>query len=249
MRTELDLGDVVDQHGGSHLWQRCRSIEARLSSGGLAFASRFQGGALLNRTIGLRPHARRLTAEPYPGPGFIGIWTPELVRIARTSGGIDRERQNPRHAFDSFAKHVRWDELDVLYFAGYALWNYLTFPFLLAEPGVEVRQTSGSPEGMSGCLTLCATFPDDFPTHSREQRFHIDRETLLLRRHDYTADVIGRWASAANVCVASEQVAGLRFYTRRRVYPRLGANLVVPIPTLVWIELSDVNVELTEQRP
>jgi hypothetical protein len=56
------------------------------------------------------------------------------------------------------------------------------------------------------------------------------------------ADVIGRWAAAANFCVASAEAGGLSFYSRRRVFPRLGANTVLPVPTLVWIEIDDLRV-------
>ena len=248
MSTDRLLDQVFDAHGGAALWRRCRLIEATLSSGGLAFASRLQWGSLLDRKIRLDPHARHLKVEPYPKRGFVGIWTPNLVRITNLSGDVARERVEPRSAFAKLAKLIRWDALDMLYFAGYALWNYLTFPFLLAEPGVEVRPTIGGPETISGCVTLRATFPAVFPTHSREQSFHVYRESLLLHRHDYVADVIGTWASAANLCLASETVAGLRFYTRRRVYPRLGARLVPPLPTLVWIELSEIKLEFVEAR-
>ena len=64
----------------------------------------------------------------------------------------------------------------------------------------------------------------------------------LLARHDYTADVIGQWANAANLCLASEVVDGLRFYTRRRVFPRFGTQNVLPFPTLVWIVIDDLRV-------
>jgi hypothetical protein len=37
-------------------------------------------------------------------------------------------------------------------------------------------------------------------------------------------------------------VDGLRFYTRRLVTPRFGDPLVLPGPTLVWIELDDIRV-------
>lgn len=79
------------------------------------------------------------------------------------------------------------------------------------------------------------------PTHSALQTFHVDAAGLLLR-HDYTADVIGGWATAANRCLASAVVDGLRFYTRRLVTPRFGDHLVLPGPTLVWIELDDIRV-------
>ena len=132
-----------------------------------------------------------------------------------------------------------WERLDILYFAGYALWDYLSFPLLLALPGVRVTGVEpGRPEGVQ---MLRAAFGPQVPTHSAQQTFHVDAAGLLLR-HDYTADVIGGWATAANRCLASAVVDGLRFYTRRLVTPRFGDHLVLPGPTLVWIELDDIRV-------
>ena len=51
-------------------------------------------------------------------------------------------------------------------FAGYALWNYLSFPFFLDEPGVVVTET-----GAREALSLDAVFDPSFPTHSATQSF------------------------------------------------------------------------------
>ena len=40
------LQAVIDAHGGTARWQAVERIEVRLSSGGLAFASKFQAAAL-----------------------------------------------------------------------------------------------------------------------------------------------------------------------------------------------------------
>lgn len=245
-RTDDDddmLDRIIEAHGGAALWRRCRLIRARLSSGGLALVSKLQGRALLDRMIALDPHAPRLIIDPFPEAGFTGEWTPEIVRVTNASGRIIQERHDPREAFRRLEKLIRWDVLDILYFGGYALWNYLSFPFFLTQRGVELRALDRK-EAIPGCLTLCATFPENFPTHSREQRFHVERDSLLLRRHDYVADVIGPFASAANFCLAFDGVTGLRLYTKRRVYPRFGENLIAPFPTLVWVEFADLNVDM-----
>ena len=61
--------------------------------------------------------------------------------------------------------------------------------------------------------------------------------------------MIGAYATAANFCLASVEVGGLRFYTRRKVYPRLGPGAVVRFPTLVGIEIDDVQVLGKARRP
>lgn len=228
------LETVIAAHGGRPRWQAVERIEARLSSAGLAFSLHLQARALEGLRLTLRPHAREVTLHGYGGPGWRGIWVPDQVRLLDPQGDLVTRRIEPRAMFSRLDRQVRWDRLDLLYFAGYALWNYLSFPFILEEPGVSLLESSAPDR-------LVARFDASLPTHSAVQTFHLDAAGLLTR-HDYTADVIGRWARAANFCLASDVVEGLRFYTRRRVYPRLLGDAVLPFPTLVWIELAEVSV-------
>ncbi|MBL8485623.1 MAG: hypothetical protein JNK22_00775 [Rhodocyclaceae bacterium] len=238
------LEKVLDAHGGRLAWGRVRTIEAALSSGGLAFSMHGQGSALLGLHARVHPHERRVALAGYTGHGRTGLWTPDRVTLRDAAGNPLADRDFPRRSFRRLDRLFRWDALDMLYFAGYALWNYLTFPFLLAEPGVRVSEAPPFPG--SGGGRLVAEFPEDFPTHSRRQVFHVDEAGRLLR-HDYTAEVIGRFATAAHLCLASETAGGLRFYTRRRVVPRFGGELVLPGPTLVWIALDDLGLRFRNQ--
>ena len=170
----------------------------------------------------------------------MGCGLPPRAAITDDNGRLIDERLDPRGHFGGVVQQVYWDKLDILTFAGYALWNYLSFPFLLEGKAVELTGAEGPSE--SGVLRLDACFPSGAPTHSERQSFFIDAERRLVR-HDYTAEPIGSWATGANLCLGSEIVAGLRFYTRRKVFPRLGPQKsVVRYPTLVWIELDDVSV-------
>jgi len=232
---------LIDAHGGRERWRRVAAIEAALSSGGLAFASKGQGRALEGLRIRVEPHARRVTLHDFGGEGGRGVWTPARVALHDAGGTLLEERADPRAAMGRPMKRLAWDRLDILYFAGYALWNYLSFPFLLDEPGVALDAATCVAD--DGTPRLDARFDDRLPTHSREQSFHLDA-SLALRRHDYTADVIGGWARAANLALASERVDGLRFYTRRRVLPRLpGLAAPLPGPVLVRIEIDDLRVD------
>lgn len=233
------LDEVIEAHGGRRRWRSVDVIEASFSAGGLAFALRFQPQALRSLRVSLKPHARRLVLQGYGRPDWCGVWTPTHVQIVDENDSVVLERHDPRPCFSRLGKQLRWDRLDLLYFTGYALWNYLCFPFILEAPGVSIVESTEA--GGATSRRLLASFDECVPTHSRFQTFHID-ESGLLGRHDYTAVVIGRWATAANYCLASEQVEGLRFYTRRRVYPRIGARLVLPFPTLVWIEIDDIHL-------
>jgi hypothetical protein len=237
--TDL-LEKSIAAHGGSERWQSLQAINASLSSGGLAFTSHLQPFALRNLKLSLLPHSREATLHGYGRPGWCGKWTPGHVRMLDENGSLVAERHDPRASFAKFRKNFQWDKLDMLYFAGYALWNYLSFPFILKSPGVGIEEAVNA--GVAHLHRLDAHFDETIPTHSPVQSFYLD-ESGILKRHDYTADVIGSWAKAANLCLASEQVEGMRFYTRRRVYPTMGHRLVLPLPTLVWIEIDDIRLD------
>jgi hypothetical protein len=44
-------------------------------------------------------------------------------------------RDNPRAAFADHTDQTPWDQLHAAHFDGYALWTYLTQPFLYRYPG------------------------------------------------------------------------------------------------------------------
>lgn len=240
MATPPLLDTVLSVHGGRTHWMLVDRIEGALSSGGLAFALHGQAHALRGLRVVVWPHAVRVELRDYVRPGWTGVWTRQHVALHDERGTVQRERLQPRASFERWSRQVHWDALDMLYFAGYALWNYLSFPFVLAQPGVTVTVAPVRPGG-AATVRLDARFDPDIPTHSPQQRFWLDAQGYLLR-HDYTADVIGRLATAAHLCQAAESVSGLRFYTRRRVVPRFGQRLVLPGPTLVWIELDALRV-------
>lgn len=234
------LDNVLRAHGGRERWRSVSTIEASLDCGGFALLSRFQPSALRRLRARVSPHARAVELRDFTQAGWTGRWSPGRVALHDASDRLVDERSASRRQFVEHADRVTWDTLDVLYFAGYALWNYLSFPFLLEQPGVTVSMPGSGVPG-SG-RRLLADFGDGFPTHSSRQLFHFDDDWRLIR-HDYTADVIGDWATAANLPLRSEEVGGLRLYTRRKVYPRMGSGHTVwPLPLLIWIELDDLAV-------
>lgn len=92
------------------------------------------------------------------------------------------------------------------YFANYAFWNYLTLPALLMNP--EIYWTERAP----GILDV--DFPRHIPTHSPRQTFFFAAETGLLKQHNYTAEVIGKWATAAHVIHGHTTQNGLAYPNR-----------------------------------
>lgn len=183
--------------------------------------------------------------DPFPRDRQRGVFQRGAARIESHDGEVISSRASARAAFfgrSGLRRNIRWDPLDAVYFAGYAMWNYLTFPYLLTREGVEVSDGDTWPEGGETWRRLDATFPPYIDTHSSRQTFYVDAGGRL-RRHDYVPEVIGRWARAALFCADHVQAGGLLFPTRRWVHPLGPGNRSLPFPTLVSLQLTDLRVE------
>jgi hypothetical protein len=239
------LAEALDAHGGLERWRSTREIRARVRTGGLLPRTRMSGNRLADYRVTVAVAEPHTVLDPFPGPGKIGVFDHGQVRIETANGEALESRADPRPAFSGASglrRNLRWDPLDCVYFAGYAMWNYLTTPLLLTREGVEVSE--GEPWEADGerLQRLEVTFPPGFETHSSRQTFYFDK-LRLLRRHDYVAEVVGGWAHAAHHVGDHTEVGGLVFPTRRWVRPIGPGNRSLALPTLVSLKLSEIEVE------
>lgn len=236
------LDRVLIAHGGVERWRGVGRMRLKLRFGGAAFKLRFVEPEPRERWVELDLGTPRSVIEDYPGPGQRGNFTAERVWIEGAGGAVLRSLDRPRDVLlHSRRRQLWWDDLDLIYFAGYASWNYLQGPFLFLRDGVEVREMEPWRESGETWRRLAVRFHDSLPTHSREQVFYYD-DDLRQRRQDYTADVFASWADAAHYSSEYREFDGLWLPTRRRVLPRGSDNRPAAGPTLVWIEISDVQL-------
>jgi hypothetical protein len=241
-----DAGELLEQaiaaHGGAQLWEGAREIRLRVSSGGLAFASKLQGSAVRDVEAQVSTRGQHVVFTPYPRAGRRGVLEQDgSVRIESDSGELLERRDRARDAFANLRHKLWWDRLDILYFGTCALWTYLCSPFVFTREGFEVRELTPWDEDGARWRRLAVTFPAAVHTHCREQVFYLD-EAGLIRRHDYTAEPIGAWAKAVHYCFEHRCFDGLTMPTRRVVYPRRSENRARARPRLVWIELAGASV-------
>jgi hypothetical protein len=234
------INKIVDAHGRVEDWNSLEAIEADISVWGFLFTAKQI--PVLNR-VRVRALTRRprLTFLDFPEPGQSGeFFGDDEVRISDSDGKAGARRVNPRAAFRGLRRLFRWDSLDFVYFGGYATWNYLVTPFLFLRNGFKFEELEPFRGPFGTWSRLRVTFPDDIPTHSRKQIFYFD-EDWLLRRLDYTAEVVGSWARAAHFCDEYREFNGLRIPTRRRVFPLIFGSKPLPGPVLVAIDVHNVR--------
>ena len=234
------LQHAIAAHGGAEYWNSLEAVDAEVSADGFLFTAKRRPAL---RHVRMRAWTRepRFALYDYPMGGQVAeiIGTNE-VRISDRNGSVLHRRTDPRSAFRSFRHLFSWDDLDFIYFAGYATWNYLTAPFLLARPGFIVTELGPGSGSLASLRRLQVTFPEGIPTHSKRQMFYFD-EQFLLRRLDYIAEIVGGWAHAAHLCNAYQDFGGLKASTRRTVLPLPFGTRPLPGPTLVSIEVHDLR--------
>jgi hypothetical protein len=239
------LDEVLEAHGGAARWNAARSMQARVRSGGFLVRTRMPGNRFADYTLTIEVAEPHAVMDPFPRPGERAVFDQGEARIEGDDGEVIASRPDPRPDFSGLSglrRNLRWDPLDSAYFAGYAMWNYMTFPQLLTRPGMEVSEGDTWDEDGRGWRRLEVSFPEALDTHSAHQTFYFDARGLL-RRHDYVAEVVGGWARAAHYCTEHAEAGGLVFPTRRWVRPIGPRNRPLPFPTLVWLELSEPRVD------
>jgi hypothetical protein len=121
--------EVIEAHGGASYWNNLEKIEAEISASGFLFTAK-RRPILDHVRVHAYAHEPRLTFFDFPVKGqegnFIGD---EEVNIKDQDGRVIASRGRPRMAFRGLRRQFFWDDLDFIYFGGYATWNYLTALF------------------------------------------------------------------------------------------------------------------------
>ena len=242
MASGQDLLDkAIEAYGGLNRWKTIEEIVAHIRSGGAAIPLRLKFGAFKSYEARISTTEPRITFSPFAGKRNRGVFFGDRVRIESDTGQILAERTNAKAAFSSFRHNLYWDNLDALYFGGYAIWNYFSAPFLLLQKGFLIREIDPWEENGQEWRRLHVSFPPNIPTHSREQVFYFNSDGLIMRL-DYTAEVFGAWAKAAHYCTDYKNFSGLIVPARRRVFPRKSDGSPRSFPTLVWIEVDQIVI-------
>jgi hypothetical protein len=229
----VTLQKALAAYGGEAFWRAARSIRATVSTSGLAFVLKWRKSFhRIDVECGVREPFTRLT--PMDAAGNSGVLRRGDVFLENPSGAVIAHRRNARSFFPYGRRLFWWDCLDQTYFAGYALWNYLAFPALLLRE--DIRWEDAGPS------RLLARFPETIPTHSPVQDFLFDPVSGLLLQHNYTAEVMGGWAKAANAIIAHGTSNGIPYPSHRLVTPRKKDGSPAGGPVLIDLFIHDWSV-------
>jgi hypothetical protein len=239
MTNLLDL--TVAAHGGLDRFNQLKTLSVHDHVSGGLWALKGQEGALDNTRLTVDLHRQHVSYVPFKLPNQRTDFTPERVAVETNEGKVVEERTNPRAAFAGHTLVTPWDNLHLIYFGGYAMWNYLASPFTLTLEGFDATEIEPWQEHGETWRRLKVKFPPSIATHSVEQTFYIGNDGLF-RRLDYDVEVMGNF-TAAHYIAEYKDVSGIMVPTKRRVYPRQQDNTPILDLLLVSIDLSDMRFE------
>jgi hypothetical protein len=239
MNNLLDL--AINAHGGWDRWQQISTLDARVSVAGGLWPLKGWPGVFSDARVALNAHRQQIEFAPFETESQHSLFEPGRVAIVDDGGQTVQERNSPRMAFDGHGLQSPWDALHVAYFSGYAMWGYLTSPFLFRYPGFQSEEMAPWDENGETWRRLKVTFPAGLDAHCREQIYYFDSQGLL-RRNDYRVDIIGSGTTSAHYSSEHKAFGGIVFPTARRVYTIDADNRPVKERVLVAIDVHNVDI-------
>lgn len=237
MSELLDL--ALKAHGGLDRWRQIRSIRVAASITGAIWFVKSQGDVLKDVVLTADTRGERLVVD-FPGQDRRAIFEPRRIVIERVDGTLITARDDPEQSFAGQQRETPWDEIQVIYFVGEALWTYLNTPFLYTQDGFATEEIAPIEVKGEVWRRLQVTFPNRIKSHTRTQISCFGPDGLL-RRHDYTVDILGG-ATGLNYASDYRDVGGIIIPTKRRIYAFEGDYQPVWDPLLVRIDMGEITL-------
>jgi hypothetical protein len=233
------LERAVSAHGGLDRWNQINSIAVDASITGALWHVKGKVDALNDVRLEVDTKRQLLTMD-FVGQDKRSVFEPGRVVIQRRDGGLIDARDEPETSFDGHQLETPWDDLHLAYFTGEAMWTYLNTPFLYTWPGFITEEIAPIKVDSETWRRLKVTFSEHIKSHTREQISCFGPDGLL-RRHDFTIDVIG---GATGLLYAADyrDVDGIIIPTTRRGYAWQGDYQLVPEPLLVAIDMGEITI-------
>jgi hypothetical protein len=232
------LYDAIEASGGLERWNKLQRFTLHLSITGTLF---FRIGRPRQFNDLIAEGSTRTQSVRFTGltrGEKRGSYQPDVVTIENLDGQILRTWLNPSLDFLYHASDPLADDLHLVFFCGFSIWNYLTTPFLLARPNVTVEELSPWTETDQTWRRLRAVFPPEIVASSPEQIFYFD-ENSLQRRSDH--DLLG--TKSAHYSWEHQTFCDIVVPTRRRSLAQRPDGSAIAKPILLDVQIFDATFE------
>ena len=232
----LDL--ALDAHGGMKRWNELSDLVVDTTLGGSLWAQ--VGAPRIMPKFRLSLSLRRQHVIMYSDTAKERVlFEPSQVSLMPSREETSYLKQPRKNLIEHLGSP--WTELQAGYFIGYAMWQYLTAPFLYAYPGFSTQEVEPWHENGETWRVLKITFPDHIESHTKIQYSYYGADGLL-RRHRYGVDVLGG-VVGVNYASSYERVDGIMVPTAREVFACDAEGNKTPSSPLVSIKLDTMSFQ------
>jgi hypothetical protein len=236
------LETAIAAAGGRERWATLHELRADVTIGGPIWTAKgWPEGAEFRQVLTLSTTRQHITFTPFTRDDRRMVFdgAADTVTLKDLDGRIVETLPQARASFQDMLRNTAWDAAHLGYFLGYALWNYLTTPFLFTRPDIATHELEPWHEAGQTWRRLHVRFPDEIATHNPEQVFYFDH-TGLQRRMDYITEVNGS-TLVGHYSGRFRDFHGLTIPTRRRVFRRNPDNTVnLNLPSIT-VDIHDVE--------
>jgi hypothetical protein len=236
--TQL-LDFAVKAHGGLERWNKVNAIQIGASITGALWYVKGKPDFLKNVVVTASTREELVTID-FPGQNKRAIFQPNRVVIETADSVLIEALFHPKESFEGQQRETPWDDIQAAYFAGEALWTYLNTPFVYTHCGFTTEEIPSIQVEGETWRRLKVTFPDNVTSHTRVQISCFGPDGLL-RRHDYTVDILGG-ATGLNYASDYRDVDRIIVPAKRRVYAYEGDYQLVREPLLVAIDIGNISL-------
>jgi len=235
--TDL-LDFVVEAHGGLKRWDEVETVSAHLIQGGVTWEMVGQKGILDDVFVTASLHEERVSHYPFGAAGR-SVFTPERVVIEDDDGTVVEALDQPRASFAGHTVQTPWTAPELAYFAGTAMWTYLTQPFTFTLPGFDTSELEPWQENGERWRRLRVAWPGNLASLGAVLTVYVG-EDGLIRREDYDVEIMGG-SAGAHYMSGYTRVAGIMLPTGHRILPRTPEGQALTEPLLISIDLSEIT--------
>ncbi|MET8421218.1 hypothetical protein ACWD7C_40415 [Streptomyces sp. NPDC005134] len=243
----LDL--AIATAGGQELWNTLRGLKADVSIGGPVWGMKgWPPGTTFRQTVTVDTAREHIVFSPFTRPDWQMVFDAAADSVTvQTLDGEPVETLAPARAgFKGMLRNSTWDAPHLGYFLGYALWNYLTTPFLFTYPGVQAREIEPWREAGQTWRRLQVRFPPEIAAHSPNHVFYFNAFGRQ-RRMDYVAEVNNSFL-VGHYTGRFQNFDGLLVPTRRRMFRRNPDNTVNLNYPSITVDIHDVELVRTDDE-
>jgi hypothetical protein len=241
MRELVEL--AMEAYGGLDHWRQVQQVSATFQPSGPSLKLRGPVGEAFTQAptrIEVNTRKQWVSFEPFLTSGQRAVYEPHRTAVESSEGVVLEELDHPREDLKKLVPGTSWNAPQLIYFAGYSLWMYLTLPFSFLMAGVELEEAESWVEDGETWRALKVTYPDSFPSHSKEQIHYFDAKGIM-RRQDYTVDV-RQDLKAAHYLLDHQEFDGFLFSTKRRICLRGEDRKPLWDKPLISADLSDFKI-------